>query len=411
MEPDGYPGPEAGSERELGALPQAAPTSASLARLLPFVLVATTISTLIHLYLASRLATWPAWPAPVGAIVSGVVWTGAVMLPLGLGLWRFIGRERARVATWVGLTWMGAMYYLFAGLLVFELVHLALPASAGTEVARVAAIAVAALTLAVVVIGLARVRRGPIIAEVTVPVPDLPAALDGLRIAHLSDIHVGPTVDGRQLADIVARTRELRPDLVAITGDLMDGSVAALASDVAVLAELDPPLGVFFTTGNHEYYSGHEAWLTHLGTLGVRVLRNARVRVAHGAGSLDIAGVPDLQGARFGDAPDLERALAGRDDDDPTPLVVLAHQPKQALAAAARGATLVLSGHTHAGQLAPFGYLAKIGQPSIRGLFALTSPRGPRQSWLYTSEGTGYWGPPMRIGTRSEIALLTLVRA
>lgn len=382
-----------------------------LARVLPFVLVLVTLSLLIHLYLVTRLAVWPAWPPLVSTFITTAIWAGAALVPLGNLAWRIVGRERAKWLSWTGLTWMGTMYYLFFGLLPFELVRALAPASAELTIARVAAVAVASIAVLLTLVGSLRVRRGPIVAKVTVRVGDLAPALEGLRIVQLSDVHVGPTIGRAYLADVVAKVRALDPHIVCITGDLIDGTVAEVGPDVALLAEMRPSLGTYFTTGNHEYYSGHEQWLAFLPTLGIEVLRNRRVRITHGGASLDVAGIPDLQGARFGDPADLEVALAGRAPDDRTPLVVLAHQPKQAIGAAARGATLVLSGHTHAGQLAPFGVFAKIGQPSIRGLVALPQPHHAGMTWLYTSEGTGYWGPPLRVGTRSEVTLLTLVRA
>jgi predicted MPP superfamily phosphohydrolase len=197
---------------------------------------------------------------------------------------------------------------------------------------------------------------------------------------------------------VVARIEALQPDLVAITGDLVDGSVEDLREHVAPLARLaKAPRGLFFVTGNHEYYSSADAWIAQLKTLGVQTLRNERREIAPG---LWLAGIDDLT-ARGGDhAPDLPRALADRDPAQP--VVLLAHQPKQFLEAAEHGVDLTLSGHTHGGQIWPFVWLVSLVQPYVAGLHR----KG--QSQLYVSRGTGFWGPPLRVGAPPEITLLLL---
>jgi len=180
--------------------------------------------------------------------------------------------------------------------------------------------------------------------------------------------------------------------LVAITGDLVDGSVHELREHVAPLASLKPPRGMYFVTGNHEYYSGVEDWYAHLPTLGVRPLRNECVEVAPG---LLLAGIEDPTGS-----PDLPRALAGR--DPAKALVLLAHQPRQFAEAARHEVPLTLSGHTHGGQIWPFSWLVALAQPYLAGLHR----KG--ESQLYVSRGTGFWGPPMRVFAPAEITLLRL---
>jgi predicted MPP superfamily phosphohydrolase len=224
----------------------------------------------------------------------------------------------------------------------------------------------------------------------------------GYRIVQLSDVHVGPTIGREFVEQIVAQTNALKPNLIVITGDLVDGSVEQLRDAVAPLADLQAKDGVFFVTGNHEYYSGVDEWLAHLPTLGIRVLRNERVTIGESPDGFDLAGVDDWSASGYGHGhgPDLRKALAGRDRG--RALILLAHQPRQVVEAAERDVDLQLSGHTHGGQLFPFNLLVGLQQPYVAGFHnhAGTS--------IYVSRGTGYWGPPMRFGSPAEITQIEL---
>jgi hypothetical protein len=253
-----------------------------------------------------------------------------------------------------------------------------------------------------------RAARGPVaVRRVEVALARLPRVHDGLRIVQVSDIHVGSTIGGAFVADVVRRANALGPDLVAITGDVVDGTVAELAEAVAPLGELRARHGVYFVTGNHEYFSGAEAWMTELGRLGIRVLRNERVSIGTGGvDGFDLAGVDDRSAERYGGLPHdeaLARALGGR--DPAREVVLLAHQPASFAGAARHGVGLQLSGHTHGGQIWPFGFIVRLSQPFLAGLHR----QGASQ--IYVSRGTGYWGPPMRLGAPAEITELILRRA
>lgn len=242
----------------------------------------------------------------------------------------------------------------------------------------------------------------PTVRTIDVPIRGLPAELDGLRIVQVSDVHVGPTIGGDFVRRMVDTVNAQSPDLVAITGDLVDGSVARLRDAVAPLADLRSHFGTFFVTGNHEYYSGADEWCAHLGTLGIRVLRNTRAEVTRGKATLDLVGVEDY--FAHGPKHDVAAAVAGRDRTRPA--VLLAHQPRSIHDAAAAGIDLQLSGHTHGGQIWPFTYLVYLQQPYVRGLHLHAS-----RTWVYVHPGTGYWGPPMRLGVPPEVAVIRLVRA
>ena len=243
----------------------------------------------------------------------------------------------------------------------------------------------------------------PVVRRVPVTLPGLDPALDGLRIVTFSDGHLSATYGGRRFERVVELVNEQRPDVVAIVGDLVDGDVSELREDVAPLADLVSEQGVFFVTGNHEYFVDTDAWLRHLPTLGVDVLRNERVAIRRGTATFDLAGIDDRTAASSGlpgHGADLDTALDGRDDG--VPVVLLAHQPVQVEQARAAGVDLQLSGHTHGGQLWPFDYAIRLDQPAVEGL----SRHGDTQ--LYVTSGVGYWGPPMRVGARPEVTVVEL---
>ncbi|AYL37816.1 metallophosphoesterase [Streptomyces fungicidicus] len=263
-------------------------------------------------------------------------------------------------------------------------------------VSRVVGGAAAAAAVGTVGYGTYGVLRGPRVKRVTVPLAKLPRAAHGYRIAVVSDIHLGPVL-GRGFAQKVVDTiNSTQPDLIAVVGDLVDGSVKDLGPAAAPLAQLRARHGSFFVTGNHEYFSGAEQWVDEVRRLGIDPLENARTELPH----FDLAGVNDVAGESEGQGPDFAKALGDR--DRARACVLLAHQPVQIHDAVDHGVDLQLSGHTHGGQLFPGNLVAGLANPTLEGL----DRYGDTQ--LYVSRGAGAWGPPTRVGAPSDITVIEL---
>ncbi|MFP8968274.1 metallophosphoesterase [Pokkaliibacter sp. CJK22405] len=251
--------------------------------------------------------------------------------------------------------------------------------------------------------GYANARRTARVKEVSVPIHNLPAAWRGFKIVQLTDIHVGPTIKRGYLEAIIHRANALDADMVAVTGDVVDGSVDALSHHTAPLASLRSRYGTYFVTGNHEYYSGAEAWTAEFARLGMKVLMNSHELLEKEGDILAVAGVTDYGAGHFTPHLASDPHLAAEGIPASAVKILLAHQPRSATAAEAAGFHLQLSGHTHGGQFWPWKYFVPMQQPFVAGLDRLA------KLWIYTSRGTGYWGPPKRLGAPSEITLLTLV--
>ncbi|GAB4317956.1 MAG: metallophosphoesterase [Candidatus Zixiibacteriota bacterium] len=251
--------------------------------------------------------------------------------------------------------------------------------------------------------GLYEARRRPEIRPVDVTMPNLPSEFDGFRIAQITDIHVGPTVKRDWVEKIIRATDSLNADMVVFTGDFVDGTVPYLRNDTEPMKELNAPYGHYFVTGNHEYYSGVLSWLKEMERLQWDTLMNEHRIIERNGAKLVLAGVTDYTAGGFypDQASDPMKAVAGAPDN--VTRILLAHQPKSVFAAAQAGIDLQLSGHTHGGQFFPWDNLARLAQPYISGLH-----HHDEKTWIYTSRGTGYWGPPVRIGQPSEITLVTL---
>ncbi|HKU43630.1 MAG TPA: metallophosphoesterase [Polyangiales bacterium] len=371
----------------------------------------------LHVYLWRRLVRDLALPARLHRFGTALIALLGTIVVAAVGVSLLVARNGYPLLTALGFGWLGTTVYLIALLVAGDVLRFATrkrsPRSAtGPDALREPRRVFVARAVA----GSALLASGGIAAfgvrsavwelhtpHVPVRLTRLPRALDNFSIALLSDVHIGPMLDGRFLRQLVDRTNALRPDLIAIAGDLVDGSVREIGAQVAELGRLHAPHGVFFVTGNHEYYSGARQWIQFLPRLGVRVLMNEHVPIGDAAASFDLAGVTDRMGARWRHGPDALAATRGRDTQ--RELVMLAHQPVQIFDSAAVGAGLQLSGHTHGGQLQPFGELARLRQPYVAGLHR----HEPGGAQIYVSCGTGFWGPPLRVLAPAEIPLIRLV--
>jgi predicted MPP superfamily phosphohydrolase len=349
--------------------------------------------------------------APFGITVGVALLVGfCLFIPLSMRARTMPDRKLADRMSWVGLTAMG----FFSSLLVLTLLrdavlagtHLFMSSEQARHWIAPSAEATLLLTIFMTVSGLFIARRRPGIVEVRIPVRGLPRALHGFSIAQISDVHVGPTIKRGFVEGVVRRVNNLNADLIAVTGDLVDGSVQQLSVHTAPLAGLASRHGAFFVTGNHEYYSGERAWTAEIRRLGMHVLKNEHVVLKHDGASLVLAGVTDYSAHHFDPAQrsDPEAALFGAPGDAGAK-ILLAHQPSSATAAAQAGFDVQISGHTHGGQFWPWNLFVHFFQPFTGGLHRL------KNLWIYVSRGTGYWGPPNRFGVPSEITRIRLVPA
>jgi uncharacterized protein len=384
-----------------------------------FLIVLSAVLGLIHLYLWKRLIKDTTQPGRTRwLLTAGIVGLALLVVAALIGS-RIVGPSRSGWFAWPGFVWFGLAAYLFLILLVLEPVRLVLrhwvtQESPDTEqpdaspainrrlfLARASAVAAGTASMGLVGTGAAIALGPPDLVSVPVRLRRLDLAFNGFRIAVVSDIHLGPLTGRAHTERIVRMINESEPDLVAIVGDLVDGTVEELGGAAQPLRDLVSREGTFFVTGNHEYYvDDPPSWLRELERLGVQPLRNENTAIRRGAAAFDLAGINDYAGAERSEPPDFDRALTGVDSSRPT--ILLAHQPVMVDEAAARGVDLQLSGHTHGGQVWPFHYLVRAVQPSIAGL----STVGDTQ--LYVTRGAGFWGPPVRIGAPPDISMVTL---
>lgn len=365
-------------------------------RFLPFI-------ALLHVYIGWRLL--PALGLGAMGMTLGilVLMASTCLVPLAL-LGRFVVARQAVAdrLSWLGGLAMGAFSSLLVLTLLRDVVRLFADAP---SLAKPTAYAVIVLASAFSLLGYVNARRLARIVNVDIPLNKLPPALTGFTIVQLSDIHVGPTIKRDYVLAIVDRVNQLDADLVVIAGDVVDGSVEQLHADTAPLGNLRSRHGSYVVTGNHEYYSGAAAWIDEFERIGLCGLHNRHVVIEHDGARFVLAGVTDFSAAAFdaAQASDPKKALAGSPPD--LLRILLAHQPRSALAAESAGFDLQLSGHTHGGQFWPWNFFVPLQQPFTAGLHRLG------RLAVYTSRGTGYWGPPKRFGAPSEITVLRLVSA
>jgi predicted MPP superfamily phosphohydrolase len=397
-----------------------------------FGLILGTVFALMHWYLWKRLVKDTTRPGRVRRVATVVTVLLALLVVATLMLNREVPPSVAQWFAWPGFIWFAALFYLFLITLLLELPRLALrgwvrrrpleaTATTSTEpppapeapetprvpdpgrrlfLARSLGLVAGAASTSLVGVGMASALGPPDLLRVRVPLRGLDPSLAGFRIAVVADLHLSAIMRRPTTERIVRMINEASPDLVAIVGDLADGSVEHHRDATAPLADLAPREGSFFVTGNHEYFTDPDAWVRELDRLGVHTLRNERTSITQAGASFDLAGVTDVNGRSYDDAPDYDRALSGRSPDGP--VVLLAHQPVQVSEAASRGVDLQLSGHTHGGQMYPFHHVVAAAQPSLAGLSKVDD------TWLYVTRGAGAWGPPVRVGSPPDITIIEL---
>lgn len=346
-------------------------------------------------------------PVLAGAAAAGIAPAGAWMILLALSLLPLLPFLAQR-GHWSGY----ATLALFSSLLVLVLLgdvvrgvygiaRWTLGQSWPMLDPRMLSLGILATAAGLSVVGLAQARC-PRIRRISIPIDHLPPELDGYRIVQWSDVHVGPTIRRKFVQSLVDRTNALDADAIAITGDLIDGPLAELREQVEPLRDLRARDGVFYVTGNHEYYWRAGEWCSALQSLGLDFLRNEHRVITRNGASIVIAGVTDPVG-RDTHTQDPVRALAGAPAT--AVKILLSHRPQTAEAASRLGVDLQLSGHTHGGQFFPFNLIIKKFQPIVAGLHRVG------QTWLYVNRGTGYWGPPSRLAVGGEITVIELARA
>ncbi len=383
-------------------------------RLLFFFVVTLGLDVVVHFYLYHHLIKRPQWPEKAKMWATRFLILMAVLTPVGLAGARNLPRSIAGPLAWVAYIWMGVLLYLFLMSLVSEGLQALAKLSQSMKsdapldpqrrivLARGMAAASGVGTLGVSGIALNSGLSDVAVKEVEVKLPRLPPALSGLTIAQLSDVHIGPTM-GKEFTNYLVETvNSLKPDLVVITGDLVDGNVPTLWEHVAPLGGLKSRFGTYFVTGNHEYYSGVDPWVAALRKLGITVLRNQMLPIGDKAASIDLIGIEDYAAYSRAGIDPLVSLMSGRDSSRES--ILLAHQPRSILEAEKLSAGLQISGHTHGGQLWPFSAVADIVNPYLAGLY-----QHDPTTQIYVSRGTGFWGPPMRLLAPSEITKIVLV--
>jgi predicted MPP superfamily phosphohydrolase len=409
----------------------------------------------VHLYLWKRMlrdTTRPGLGRKLGGVVAILL---ALLIPATL-----IGTRTGYIEwlAWPGYLWLAVMFYLLVALVVLEIPRLIVsliwrfgrrpapadelvsasvsresshaepdpktPAAGDPEagdaeagkpeagdaggtgidrrlvLARGAAIFAGLTAAGITGYGVKTALGPPQLDRVRIPVAKLPRAMDGTRLAVVSDIHLGPLTGANHMSRIVEVINSADADVVCIVGDMVDGTVEELGRFAEPLRDIRSRHGAYFVTGNHEYYSGFAPWIEEVTRLGVRPLRNERLEIAAKGGVFDLAGVNDLGGDEFGDGPNFENALGGRDAS--RPVVLMAHQPIVARDAARFGVDLQVSGHTHGGQMVPFNLLVKLQQPIVSGYGVVDGVP------VYVTNGAGFWGPPVRVGAPPQVTLIEL---
>ena len=390
-----------------------------MSKTLTFILffsIGTLIVTAIHYYLWVRIVKDTCLSDTFRHIGTYSLITLALSFPASLVISRLFSYKYSYIALWIAYLWIGIMMLLFCLFLFTDIVKVLFfifaKFTGNSEeimnlerrefISRSVASGISVLALAATGLGVKNYYANIVVKKLDMLLTGLPEVFKGFKIVQISDLHIGQLMTGPMLKEIVDRVNSLKPDLIAITGDLVDGSTHKLLNEVASIKDLKAEKGVYFVTGNHEYYSGVEDWTFEIEKMGIKVLNNENVIIKQKDDFFYLSGVTDHEAKRFGKehAADFKTALSGLKKNKTK--ILLAHQPIAVREASKYGADLVLAGHTHGGQIWPFNYFVYLQQPYLKGLYQYKDTK------LYVSQGTGCWGPPMRLGSFNEITEIIL---
>ncbi|MDP6853500.1 MAG: metallophosphoesterase [Candidatus Marinimicrobia bacterium] len=357
---------------------------------------------------------YPLEVTPLLKTILGLIMFLFYCLPLLIFYFHFnrIDTPFTRVINWLGYTGLGTVSLLFfiqLGVEFYEGVKLIIGKTHQFDPRRRAFLGLTAKQIAGglaatgTLWGVYTATKKPEIVKIDIPIENLPPQLKGLRLAQITDLHVGSMITGKFVKQVTDSLKSLNADMVFFTGDAADGSVEHFGKYMDSFSTVRPKYGKFFVTGNHEYYSDMNGWLRKIESLGFKILVNESQNIVINGATLMITGIPDRGGRHFSKfhRTDMEKAVGGMAEPDAK--ILLAHQPKDVEHAVKYNFNLQLSGHTHGGQYFPFSLLVQLAHPFIKGLHKREN------TWIYVNQGTGYWGPPMRIGTVPEITEITLV--
>lgn len=366
-----------------------------------FILIVLALFGSLYAYLAWGL--FSVFPAPTKYIADFILLLFFICIVwVPLVTWRKESNELNRVEQvlhWIAYCCLGFINFAFLLLIVRDVASLFITSSLHhPEISELIILASIVLFLG----GMIHARFGVKLKTVHVKFPGLAQELNGLKIVQITDLHVGPTIRHGFVKKVMETANSAQPDVVVLTGDLADGSVDQLANEIAPLAQIKAKSGKFFVTGNHEYYWEPKLWIEKISALGFQPLLNSHAVLTQSGKSIAIAGVADPAAPSVKmEGPDFAKASQGI-PNHAFPKIILCHQPKFAATAEKHGFDLQLSGHTHGGQFFPWTLVTALVHRFNAGLGRLDKMQ------IYVSRGTGYWGPPVRLGAPPEVALLIL---
>ena len=381
-----------------------------------FFSVVTIIVLLVHYYLWLRLVKDTGLNGLYKDIGTYFLIICSISFPIALIMDKMTSLKYSFPLLWFAYLWLGTIMLLFFLLFSIDIIKFLFYifsklTSTGNETVNIEKRAFISKTIASVTLSSVFIAAGigvknyyskAIVKRYKVLLKGLPKVFKGFNIVQISDLHLGQMMKGSTLEQIVDQVNSLKPDIVAITGDLADGSAVKLLQEASSLKKLKAAKGVFFVTGNHEYYNGVEEWTSVIEKMGIQILNNQNIKIKKQDDYFYLAGVTDHEGKRFGKehAADFSKALSGLENNETK--ILLAHQPIAVKKASKYGTDLVLAGHTHGGQIWPFNYLVYLQQPYLKGFYDYNGTK------LYVNQGTGCWGPPLRLGSENEITQIIL---